>query len=139
MTFDELMQSYVNLSYDELVEKAQNILVTLAPIFDKASSDGNGSATLLPMLLTALAVDGKFSTLEFKFLQDVFQQKMTYDEAKDMVARFYSDGAQDALDNFIDGCGDELKAVLLELVTCAIAVDETINKDEVSFIAKLIQ
>lgn len=138
MTFNELMQTYVNMPYEELVGRAQNTLIELIPVFDKASSDGNGSRTLFHLLLTSLAVDGKFSTLEYKFLNDVFKTDISYDEAKDMVASYYSDGAQDALDEFIDSFDGDLRAKLLELATCALAVDETINKDEVSFITKLI-
>lgn len=138
MTFNELMQTYVNMSYDELVARAQKTLVDLIPVFDKASSDGNGSRTLFHLILTSLAVDGKFSSLEFDFLKDVFATDISYDDAKDMVASYYSDEAQDALDEFIDSFDGDLRATLLELATCAIAVDETINKDEVKFISKLI-
>lgn len=138
MNFNELMQTYVNMPYSELVGRAQNTLVKLIPVFDNASSDGNGSKALFHLILTSIAVDGQFTSLEFDFLKDVFLQDISYNDAKDMVASYYSDHAQDALDTFIDKLDDDTRAQLLELATCAIAVDETINKDEVKFITKLI-
>jgi len=138
MDFNELLQSYVNSNYDELVAKAQEDLALLAPIFDEASKDGKGSANLLPIMLTCLAVDGKYSMLEFKFLEDVFGRKLSYDETKQMVGGFYSDEAQDALDKLVDSCSLELKSVILDLCLCALSVDETIDVNEVKFIKKLI-
>lgn len=138
MDFNELMQSYVNLPYEELVSKAQNDLALLAPVFDEASEDGNGSANLFPIILTCLAVDGKYTVLEYKFLEDVFGRELSYDETKKMVNGFYDEGAQDALDKLIDSCSTELKAVLLDLCTCVMAVDETLDVNELKFIQKLI-
>ncbi len=138
MDFNELMQSYVNLSYEELVSKAQNDLALLAPVFDEASEDGNGSANLFPIILTCLAVDGKYTVLEYKFLEDVFGRELSYDETKKMVNGFYDEDAQDALDKLVDSCSTELKAVLLDLCTCVMAVDETLDVNELKFIQKLI-
>lgn len=138
MDFNELMQSYVNLPYEELVSKAQNDLALLAPLFDEASEDGNGSANLFPIILTCLAVDGKYTVLEYKFLEDVFGRELSYDETKKMVNGFYDEDAQDALDKLIDSCSTELKAVLLDLCTCVMAVDETLDVNELKFIQKLI-
>ena len=138
MDFNELMQSYVNLPYEELVSKAQNDLALLAPVFDEASEDGNGSANLFPIILTCLAVDGKYTVLEYKFLEDVFGRELSYDETKKMVNGFYDEDAQDALDKLIDSCSTELKAVLLDLCTCVMAVDETLDVNELKFIQKLI-
>lgn len=138
MDFNELMQSYVNLPYEELVSKAQNDLALLAPVFDEASEDGNGSSNLFPIILTCLAVDGKYTVLEYKFLEDVFGRELSYDETKKMVNGFYDESAQDALDKLIDSCSTELKSVLLDLCTCVMAVDETLDVNELKFIQKLI-
>ena len=138
MDFSELMQNYVNLSYDELVTKAQNDLAVLAPVFDEASEDGNGSANLFPIILTCLAVDGKYTALEYKFLEDVFGRQLSYDETKKMVNEFYADEAQELLDKLVDSCSHELKAILLDLCTCVMAVDEKLDVSELKFIQKLI-
>lgn len=138
MDFSELMQNYVNLSYDELVTKAQNDLAVLAPVFDEASEDGNGSANLFPIILTCLAVDGKYTALEYKFLEDVFGRQLSYEETKKMVSEFYADEAQELLDKLVDSCNHELKVILLDLCTCVMAVDEKLDVSELKFIQKLI-
>ena len=137
MTFNELMQKYVNYSYEELVTKAREDLEILVPVFEKVT-DGKSAELLVPSILTCLAADGKLTALEVRFMEDVLGERLSYDEAKRLVSGFYSDDAQEVLDQLIDNIGTDLKVVLLELCICAMAVDETLDKNELSFIAKLI-
>ncbi len=137
MTFNELMQKYVNCSYDELVSKAKNDLSILFPVFEKVT-EGKSADILLPSIFTCLAADGKITVLEVRFMEDVLGERLSFDEAKRLVSGFYSDEAQNVLDQLIDNIGPDLKVVLLELCICAMAVDETLDKSELAFIAKLI-
>lgn len=137
MTFNELMQKYVNCSYDELVSKAKNDLSMLFPVFEKVT-EGKSADILLPSIFTCLAADGKITALEVRFMEDILGERLPFDEAKRLVSGFYSDEAQNALDQLIDNIGPDLKVVLLELCICVMAVDETLDKSELAFIAKLI-
>ena len=122
MTFNELMQKYVNCSYDELVSKAKNDLSILFPVFEKVT-EGKSADILLPSIFTCLAADGKITVLEVRFMEDVLGERLSFDEAKRLVSGFYSDEAQNVLDQLIDNIGPDLKVVLLELCICAMAVD----------------
>lgn len=137
--FRELMQKYVNLSFEELVEKSRNDLSQLIPIFNEITGEEDGGATLLyPLICTCLAVDGQFTDLEHDYLCAVLGEKIPFDEAKAQVAAYYGEEAQTIVDKLVDSCSGELKAVLLDLCTCIMAVDETLCRDELTFIQRLI-
>lgn len=92
MTFNELMQKYVNCSYDELVSKAKNDLSMLFPVFEKVT-EGKSADILLPSIFTCLAADGKITALEVRFMEDILGERLPFDEAKRLVSGFYSDEA----------------------------------------------
>ena len=112
VTYDQLMQNYVNASYDTLLGVANNNLDDLMPYFSKYSDDGNGASLLLPFICTALAVDGKFTQLEYRFVKEVTGIDISY---------------------------DEIKTSLLSFCLAFLAVDEKISKEENGFISKLLK
>ena len=136
--FNALMQEYVNKSYDELLSIANNALGLAMNVFNEIAEDGNGAPYVVPFMSTTLAIDGKFTDLEYKFLNDLLGGGVDYDAAKANVQSHYSDDAVEFVDKIIDACPSEMKAVLLTLVTCFAAVDETISVDEKRFILKLM-
>jgi hypothetical protein len=71
-------------------------------------------------------------------LNDLLGGGVDYDAAKANVQAHYSDDAINFVDQIIDACPAEMKAVLLTLVTCFAAVDETVSVDENRFILKLM-
>ena len=136
--FRELMQKYVNLSFEELVEKSKDDLSTLIPIFDDITGDDSGAGLIFPLMCTCLAVDGQFTDLEHDYLCAVLGQDISFDDAKAAVAQYCGEEAQTIADKLVDSCPDNLKAVLLDLCTCIMAVDETLCRDELAFIQRLI-
>lgn len=135
--FNALMQEYVDKSYDELYNIANQALSVVMDVFNKVAKDGNGAPYVILFLSTTLAIDGKFTELEYKFLTDLIGN-ISYEDAKASVQAHYSNEAIDLADKLIDSCPDELKSVLLMLVTCVAAVDKTITVDEARYIAKLM-
>ena len=136
--FNALMQEYVDKSYEELFEIASKSLEISMEVFNKIAKDGNGAPYVVLFISTTLAMDGKFTELEYKFLNDLLGGGVNYESAKANVQSHYSDEAFDLADKIIDSCPDDFKSILLMLVTCFAAVDKTITVDEARYIAKLM-
>ena len=138
VTYNELMQNYVNADYDVLLGVANNMLNDLMPFFAKYADDGNGASVVLPFICTALAVDGKVSELEYRFVKDVTGIDVPYDEFKGFVQQFYSDAWVERADKLADACPQEIKTSLLSFCLAFLAIDEKISKEENGFISKLL-
>lgn len=136
--FNALMQEYVDKSYNELYEIASQSLAIAMDVFNKIAKDGNGAPYVVLFLSTTLAIDGKFTELEYKFLNDLLGGGVDYNSAKANVQSHYNDEAFDLADKVIDSCPQDMKTVLLMLVTCVAAVDKTITVEEARYIAKLL-
>jgi hypothetical protein len=136
--FNALMQDYVDKSYNELYDIASKSLSIAMDVFNKIAKDGNGAPYVVLFISTVLAMDGKFTELEYKFLNDLLGGGVNYESAKANVQSHYSDEAFDLADKLIDSCTDDFKTVLLMLVTCFAAVDKTITVEEARYIAKLM-
>ena len=116
--FNALMQEYVDKSYEELFEIANNSLSVVMDVFNKIAKDGNGAPYVVLFISTTLAIDGRFTELEYKFLNELLGGNLSYEAAKENVQAHYDDELFDAADKIIDSCPDNLKSVLLMLVTC---------------------
>lgn len=138
MTLHEILQDFVNEPYENLVAMAKEAILELGPIFKDISKDGNGSQALVAFMATSLAVDGKLSELEYKFVCDILGD-FTYDEVKALAAMHYSDEMVAALDELADSCPTELKSKLVLFCCCFLAVDETISREEVAFVKRLCE
>ena len=138
VTYNQLMQNYVNASYDVLLSVANESLSKIMPFFGKFADDGNGASIVLPFICTVVAVDGKFSELEHRFVKDVTGISKPYAEFKEFVQQFYSDKWIESTDKLIDSCPDEIKTSLLSFALAFMAVDEKISREENAFISKLM-
>ncbi len=137
MELRELLQEYVDLSYKELWEIAYNAWAKMKPYFDKATKDGDGTIFIIGFLGTSLAADGKFTDLECQLVCDLFG--VDADTAKSVYSRT-SKETLDIIDNVFDEMLEtqEIKVAVLTFCLCFLAVDETINRDEIAFIQRLM-
>ena len=108
------------------------------PVFNRLADDGNGASIVLPFICTTLAVDGRFTELEYRFVKDVTGVSQSYDDFKSVVQNFYSDEWVSSIDKVIDACPSDVKESLLSFCLAFVAVDETITREENAFIAKLL-
>lgn len=138
MVLRELLQDFVNEPYENLVSMAKSSINDLLPIFNEMASDGKGSKFLVALMATSLAVDGKLTELEYKFVCDILGE-FTYEDVKELAASHYSDEMMDAINGFADSCPTELKSKLLVFCCCFLAVDEKISREEVAFVQKLCE
>lgn len=137
-SFNEILQEIVNQSYEQLLQNASDALNDLMPFFNEAADDGNGAKFIVPIICTVMATDGKFSQLEYKFIKELINSDMSYDQFKGVVQQYYSESWRNTIDQLIDACDTKTKASLLCLCTYFAAVDETISKEETAFLRKLM-
>ena len=137
--YDKLLQDFVNAPYDVLLAVANDSLEKIMPVFNEIAEDGNGAKVVLPFICTALAVDNKFSELEYKFLKDLLGIDKSYDYFKNVVQNYHSAEWIKAVDGLIDSCPDDLRNSLLSFCLAFVSVDEKISKEENAFIAKLME
>jgi len=137
-SYSKLLQDYVNAPYDVLLAVANDSLAKIMPVFNELAEDGNGAGFVLPFICTALAVDGKFSELEYKFVKDLLGIDQSYDYFKNVVQSYYTGEWLQLVDGLIDSCPEELKNALLSFCLAFVAVDEKISREENAYIAKLM-
>lgn len=140
-TFNELLQDYVNKSYDEILSLAQMSISSLSDEMNAVLGDSEtvGKAYLV-VTAACLGVDGRLTTLEYTFLKDLLGlgADTDYNDVKSMVESFDLNEAMSFTDNLADSLSTEGKSALLIFCIAFFAVDETISRDEVAFINKLM-
>ncbi len=139
MTFDELMQKYVNLPYEELVSLADSAFADFGSALVEKVGDDDGAAKFLILLAgTCIGIDDQVTALEGSFLNDVLETEFDYDTLVAMMEGCNSEKTRNFIDEVIDSFDEDNKAALCIFCTCLMAVDETITRKEVAFIKKLM-
>ena len=137
MELRKLLQEFVNTPYEKLLGMASVSLEKLMPIFNSFQNDGNGARAAVVFISCCYAADGKFTDLEYKFLCDLIGNV-----DKETVTGFINSCTPEIyamVDQLIDSLDSENKAAMLTLLTCFLAVDETITAQETALIKKLIE
>lgn len=138
-TWHELLQNYVNLSYAELVAIGRKQWVALAPSLRARCSDSDVFNVIVWGILgSTVAVDQKVSSLECSFINDVLGTNLTMQSLLNVATQFNTPAARTTTDNLIDSISDEEKTALCTLCLCLLAVDQTITREEVAFIQRLV-
>lgn len=136
MTFNELMQKYVNTDYETLVKIAQEGAARVLPACQKVDTENNGCLMFTAIILSAIAADGVLTKLEKQMLRDVLGMD---DSTIQKLISMYDSNMPALVDHFADNMGTDLKADTLLLVTAFAAVDEKISREETALIRKLIE
>ena len=139
MELREYLQDLVNESYENLVACACDALVNLLDRLNQLgfNEEENSSFVVLLYIASSIASDGKITELEKKFLKDVIKIS---DEQIDILFNLGSDPELvQTLDNIFDLHDNEVCVNVLMIVSCLVAIDETINRDEIAFIEKLLE
>ena len=138
--FNELLQDYVNLDYEQLVAIGKGELSKMARSLRNYFDDTDYAAKALLMFTgVILGMDGKLSMLECRYLNELLDADHSYDETCDMVSCFATQEARDLVDNLIDEMDTDAKASALTVALCFCAVDETISREEVAYFKKLME
>lgn len=137
-SFQEILQEYVNLSYEDLLSLAKKNFAKIMPCFNSIAKDGNGGSVCVAFISACLAADGELSSLEIRFVNDVTNSQLTREELFNITQEFIDGGAFALSDAVYDACPAEVRGDLLSFCLCFCAVDETISANEVAFIKRLL-
>lgn len=134
----EFFQRFVDEPYDKLLFLARQEFAEVAPALSNLF-DGNEDATTIMRLIVyaCLGTDGRLTELECKFLNDVLGSDDSYEKTEEMVVHL-GDDAGDLTDRIVHHLPANKKTSLILFCLCFLAVDETISRDELSFLFKLM-
>lgn len=133
---NEFLQDYVNKSYDELLFHARYSLSELVePLTSIFGTTEDAAQVSLIIISACVGIDGKITGLENKFIGDLTGNPGDY---SDMVANLSGEKARELTDGLVDSLSGDLKSYLTIFCLCFLAVDETISREEVAFIQRLI-
>ena len=136
---DEILQSFVNSSREDLYTVAAHAMSIVLPYFTENCNNEDKAAQLLAgFIFTVVAVDGKLSKDELQFIKDVFQS-FSEEELVNMVKAHRNEEMVNFFDEVVDNMPANIKSELLNLCTATIAVDHNINNVEYSYLIKLIK
>lgn len=136
VSFNELMQKYVNTDYEDLKTIAQKALVEIMPACEKVDPENKGMVMITGLILAAVSADGVLTKLEKQFLGDILGQS---GETIDKLVTLYCGKEAALADQFVDNLGVDVKVNTVTLIACIAAVDEKIARDETALIHKLIE
>ena len=135
---NQLLQKYVNMDYDELLGLAKfSLSQFLDTVLEKTGADG-ASKICAVMTAACLGADGKLSALENKFFNDLLGVNDSYSDNLEFVRSLGTDEARELVDGLVDSMSADDKAAAISFCLCFLAVDETITRDEVAFIDRLL-
>ena len=135
-----LLQNIVNADYHELLYCARECLNDVQEYFNSVGRqiDATGAHIGLAVFGTCLAADGKFTDLEYRFVNDLFGGGVDYSDALALVRSNSDDDSVDFVKAVVDNCPSSIRGSLLTLCACFLAVDERISKEETTFIRYLL-
>ena len=136
MKLNELLKREVNKSYDELLYIAKCAMVDLLPLCKALDAENGGVVMLLNVILTAVASDGKLSSLETKFVADLIG--IDKDKLMKMLGSAIKPEAMDLTDKFADSLNQDGKASVVALIVAVIACDGRVTPEENAFLRKVI-
>lgn len=138
--FNELMQRFVNESYDSLLTLANSAFADLSEHLKKFfhNAPDYSAQSILLLTATCLGADGKLTALEHRFVNELLNANHSYDSLMSTISQLYSAENVEIVDKLTDTLDANARTSLLTLALCFLAVDEAITRDEAAFISKLI-
>ncbi len=134
-TFEDLLQYYVNLDFDQLVARAKNAVEAVMPDCKRVDPENNGYFMLCSIILSAVGADGKLTPLEDRFLREV----MGIDrETTDKLIQLYTPDMVDIVNDFADKLSRQNKINTATLLLAFLSCDEKISPEETGLIKKVI-
>lgn len=137
-SLNQLLQKYVNMPYDELLGLAKFSLAQFLDTLVEGAGASGASKVCAIMTAACLGADGTLSPLEHKFLNDLLDSSDSYAENLEFVRSLGDDEARELVDGLVDRMTSSDKAAAVSFCLCFLAVDETITRDEVAFIDRLL-
>ena len=100
MELKQILQDFVNEPYEKLVDMAIAAFADINNTFEKVAPGVDATQLMVSLFATSLAVDGKLTELECKFVSDIFNG-VTYNEIKELVEAHHSAEMVSFIDEFV--------------------------------------
>ena len=133
--FRELLQKYVDTEYNVLIGLARQSLDTLEPFFQKRHGE-KATIVIIAILNAGIGADGQLTAKEKQFLEDAFGIKP---ETVELMIDAYNGKEEDLVNAIHDNVEDDIKYHLFNLVAILAACDNTISRDEIAFLKKVLE
>jgi uncharacterized tellurite resistance protein B-like protein len=134
--FRELLQKYVNTDYNTLVACARDSLNKVTPLFEALDKDHNGSLLLVAILNAGIGADGQLTVKEKAFLHDAFGLEPA---TVDNLISLFTGKEFDLIDILHDKLDGDAQFHVFNIVAILAACDETIPRDEINFLRKVVE
>ena len=139
MNFNDLMQRYVNCSYEELLAMAKKSIAELSGEMLKCFQTKETAIHAYVLIAVAsIGADNILSPLECKFLDDLFGIGSDLEETRKLILSWGRTDAMELVDKLADSLSSDGKANLINVCLTFLSVDEKLSKAELSFIQKLM-
>lgn len=136
----DILQKYVNLDYEDLLKLGTHSLAAITPYFESVSRQMGGEITPTQLgicvLGTCLAVDGKLTDLECRFVSDLFDG-VPREQVRAVAENYADEQSRSIVDGLYDNCPAEYRNDFMQFCICVLAVDERVSGDETEFVRRL--
>lgn len=131
---NEMLQEIVDKTYDEKATLAKAVLSDCFDILkNKGFDDEETTMTIVAFLTAAIASDGQFTAPERQLLNDMIDGDL------DQLVRSTDRKTYELMDRIVDMLDSTSKNKFCLLAILVMAVDDSINRDELTYLAKLMQ
>ena len=134
--FRELLQKYVNTDYNTLVAFARDSLNKITPVFEALDKEHNGSLLLVAILNAGIGADGQLTVKEKAFLNDAFGLAPA---TVDNLINLFTGKEFDLIDILHDKLDGDARFHVFNIIAVLAACDETISRDEINFLRKVME
>ncbi len=141
-TFSETMQKIVNLSDEEKVGLAATSYLKIMPVLKAVDTKTNGMVLLCAILGSAAMADGKINPKEHALISAILSAEnleLSTDQVTELIRNSSGTNVRELVQKLSSAMNAEQKAALVSLVAAVSSIDDTISKDELSYIVDLIK
>lgn len=144
--YDEIMQKYVNMSFEDLLSLARVSLAEVIPpiqrIFaaypQKEDKPSPTSDVIIMLLAHCLGADDCLTELECRFVNLLLDSHHSCNTLMSMITACRTDQTVEILNKLIVLLDPEAASNLMTLALCILAADETITRKEFSLFRRLL-
>ena len=140
-SFTDAMQEIVNLSEEEKVRLAGNSFLSLMPHLAQFDEKNKGLTLVLAIFGASAGADGKLTHSEVALIRAITNaigMKLSDENVLELVKASTKEDGYKMISSLSGILDDEGRASLITLVASICAIDDTLSKEELAFIASLL-
>ena len=142
MSFNETLQSIVNLSTEEKIDLAAEAFANLQPVFDHFDPENHGMTFVYALLGTVIVADGKLTQDELGFAYGMLRAigRSASEEEIVRLCEYTAKTQRQAYEivrELRDHLNDDGATELITFVAALCAIDDRIDSNEVNLIKSL--